>query len=64
MRLMSAITEPAVVRSILEHLGISTIAPPVPRCRDPAGDAGAACTSAAPAPVGTMERTSPGTDQT
>ena len=62
MRLISAITEPAVVRRILEHLGISGTAPPVPRCRDPAGDAGAACTSAAP--VATTARTSPGSDRT
>jgi hypothetical protein len=45
---MSVITERVVVRRILEHLGIPDTAPPVPRCRDPAGDDGAVWTGAAP----------------
>jgi hypothetical protein len=48
LRLMSAITDQATVRRILEHLGIVATARPIPRCRDPAGEDGAACTSPAP----------------
>jgi hypothetical protein len=62
LRLLSAITEPETVRRILKHLRIPATAPPVPRCRDPAGDDGTACTSAAP--VTTTQHASCGSEQT
>jgi len=35
LRLLSAITEPATARKILEHLGLTTHPAPVPRARGP-----------------------------